>query len=424
MPSSVARSRGLVGVEPEQVALTSSTTEGCAIVLRGLGLEPGDEIVTTTDEHFGLLGPLGASPARVVVVEPDPDRILAAVTPADEADRDLAGALDDGRCPAARRAARAERRPGARGRRAVGRGDPDERRAASTSSRSRARSGSAAPTRRGARRARPRRPRVDVAELLRADAGTSPTGRSRRTRGRAAVRVGLVVAGHCSAACSRRSSSGPTGGSSGRRPRRRGVVSCSPPVPRSSRREPCATLVSFRPEATPDALVGASAGARRRRPRDPGSAARARLVRLVDERRRPRPPGRRARRLSPAMAAPRNCVPGTQPRPIADRSPGAEFSERSERFGALRGRMPRRARRRAVRRPKRRRTRAAARNARARLEPSSCAETAPSPVGRVAADADPNGVQHDVPETARAGAVRSRRSLDAKRASNRCPTCP
>ena len=65
---------------PRQVALTDSTTEGCAIVLRGLGLGPEDEIVTTTDEHFGLLGPLGASPARVVVVEPDPDAILAAVT--------------------------------------------------------------------------------------------------------------------------------------------------------------------------------------------------------------------------------------------------------------------------------------------------------------------------------------------------------
>ena len=71
---------GLVGAAPEQVALTASTSEGCAIVLRGLGLEPGDEIVTTTDEHFGLLGPLGASHAAVVVVPPDPERILAAVT--------------------------------------------------------------------------------------------------------------------------------------------------------------------------------------------------------------------------------------------------------------------------------------------------------------------------------------------------------
>jgi L-cysteine/cystine lyase len=70
----------LVGADADQVALTGSTTDGCGIVLRGLGLVPGDEIVTTTDEHFGLLGPLGASPANVVVVEPDPDAILAAIT--------------------------------------------------------------------------------------------------------------------------------------------------------------------------------------------------------------------------------------------------------------------------------------------------------------------------------------------------------
>jgi len=71
----------LVGAETDQVALTGSTTDGCGLVLRGLGLERGDEVVTTTDEHFGLLGPLGASPATVIVAAPDPDAILAAVTP-------------------------------------------------------------------------------------------------------------------------------------------------------------------------------------------------------------------------------------------------------------------------------------------------------------------------------------------------------
>jgi len=70
----------LVGAEPAQVALTTSTTDGCNIVLGGLGLGPGDEIVTTTDEHFGLLGALATSGARVVVVSPDPDSIRAAVT--------------------------------------------------------------------------------------------------------------------------------------------------------------------------------------------------------------------------------------------------------------------------------------------------------------------------------------------------------
>jgi L-cysteine/cystine lyase len=71
----------LVGVGAERVALTASTTDGCNIVLTGLELTADDEIVTATDEHFGLLGPLHASGARVVVAEPDPERIVAAVTP-------------------------------------------------------------------------------------------------------------------------------------------------------------------------------------------------------------------------------------------------------------------------------------------------------------------------------------------------------
>jgi L-cysteine/cystine lyase len=70
----------LVGVPAEHVALTASTTDGCNIVLAGLDLRAGDEVITTTDEHFGLLGPLHVSGAKVVVVEPDPERIAAAVT--------------------------------------------------------------------------------------------------------------------------------------------------------------------------------------------------------------------------------------------------------------------------------------------------------------------------------------------------------
>ena len=70
----------LVGLDATQVALTASTTDGCNIVLAGLDLRPEDEVITTTDEHFGLLGPLHASGAKVVVVPPDTERIVAAVT--------------------------------------------------------------------------------------------------------------------------------------------------------------------------------------------------------------------------------------------------------------------------------------------------------------------------------------------------------
>ncbi len=82
------RLAGLLSVAPERMALTSSTTDGCNIVLGGLELGPDDEIVTTDAEHPGLLAPLAVSGARVVVapVTTRPaaeavDLIGAAVTP-------------------------------------------------------------------------------------------------------------------------------------------------------------------------------------------------------------------------------------------------------------------------------------------------------------------------------------------------------
>jgi selenocysteine lyase/cysteine desulfurase len=47
----------------EDVALTSCTTEGMAQVIGGLELTRGDEIVTSDEEHPGLLGALGAARA-------------------------------------------------------------------------------------------------------------------------------------------------------------------------------------------------------------------------------------------------------------------------------------------------------------------------------------------------------------------------
>jgi L-cysteine/cystine lyase len=57
----------LLGVPIEHIALTTSTSEGCNVVLNGLGLGADDEIVTTDSEHFGLIGPLAVSPATVRV---------------------------------------------------------------------------------------------------------------------------------------------------------------------------------------------------------------------------------------------------------------------------------------------------------------------------------------------------------------------
>ncbi len=54
-----------ISVPAEHVALTDSTTQAVHIVVTGLELGPGDEVVTTDAEHFGLAGPLVASGATL-----------------------------------------------------------------------------------------------------------------------------------------------------------------------------------------------------------------------------------------------------------------------------------------------------------------------------------------------------------------------
>jgi L-cysteine/cystine lyase len=55
---------GLLGCGPEQVALTGSTTDGVNTVLAGLDLRRGEEVLTTDEEHPGLLAPLGQAQRR------------------------------------------------------------------------------------------------------------------------------------------------------------------------------------------------------------------------------------------------------------------------------------------------------------------------------------------------------------------------
>jgi selenocysteine lyase/cysteine desulfurase len=48
----------VLGAEPSEVALTGSTTDGLNTVLGGLSFAPEDEILTSDEEHPGLLAPL------------------------------------------------------------------------------------------------------------------------------------------------------------------------------------------------------------------------------------------------------------------------------------------------------------------------------------------------------------------------------
>jgi L-cysteine/cystine lyase len=50
-----------LGCDPTDLALTTSTTEGMAQTIGGLQLAAGDEIVTSDEEHPGLLGALSAA---------------------------------------------------------------------------------------------------------------------------------------------------------------------------------------------------------------------------------------------------------------------------------------------------------------------------------------------------------------------------
>jgi selenocysteine lyase/cysteine desulfurase len=54
----------VLGCEPEEVALTGSTTDGVNTILAGMELGQGDEILTSDEEHPGLLAPLGLARRR------------------------------------------------------------------------------------------------------------------------------------------------------------------------------------------------------------------------------------------------------------------------------------------------------------------------------------------------------------------------
>jgi selenocysteine lyase/cysteine desulfurase len=69
---------GALSCDPADVALTTCTTEGMAHVIAGLSLGAGDEILTSDEEHPGLLGALAAArEERGVQVREAPLQALA-----------------------------------------------------------------------------------------------------------------------------------------------------------------------------------------------------------------------------------------------------------------------------------------------------------------------------------------------------------
>jgi L-cysteine/cystine lyase len=66
-----------LGCDEAELALTTSTSEGMGKVLAGVGLEPGDEVLTSDQEHPGLIGPLLVAKARGVRVRTGPLPTLA-----------------------------------------------------------------------------------------------------------------------------------------------------------------------------------------------------------------------------------------------------------------------------------------------------------------------------------------------------------
>lgn len=63
-----ALAAALFGADPDEIALTHSATEGLGTALIGLTWNPGDEIVTTLEEHPGLMMPLALLARRFGVV--------------------------------------------------------------------------------------------------------------------------------------------------------------------------------------------------------------------------------------------------------------------------------------------------------------------------------------------------------------------
>ena len=283
-----------IDVDPELVALTDSTTRGCAIVLAGLGLGGEDEIVI---DRPGALRPHRPPCTHRARASSSTDgrrgAILAAVTPRTRLSRPRTCSGRRAGGSTSQRAARGVGRADARRRRAVGRRDPRRRERVRLLHRLRAevavRTGSDRRALRPRSRAPARRRRPAISRRRR----TTPRARSSRRTGGARFDCGLDR------------------DADARRPRRRardasGVAlrargGDGRALPRAARgarrgRDAAGTLDARLVPAARRSRPSSSRRSQRAgrdRARAAGPQSRPRVVRLVDERGRPaaaRPP--------------------------------------------------------------------------------------------------------------------------------------
>ena len=72
-----ARIAALIGADTAEVALNGSTTDGVNSILHAHDLRPGDELLTSDEEHPGVLAPLAAARARGIRVRVAPFAAIA-----------------------------------------------------------------------------------------------------------------------------------------------------------------------------------------------------------------------------------------------------------------------------------------------------------------------------------------------------------
>ena len=72
----------LIGATPDEVAFTRNATDGINLVLSGIDWQPGDEVITTAQEHEAMNHPLlylqktKGIKARFIEVSPEPDVMI------------------------------------------------------------------------------------------------------------------------------------------------------------------------------------------------------------------------------------------------------------------------------------------------------------------------------------------------------------